>query len=137
MVFRHFSSMVSILLIAFNFTTLNAQSNTKSTKAQLEGIFKEYELVDLNTDALVAKARSGNFSNMVLDLGNGSKYNLELESSNLISPNYSTIEQLADGTQKVTYGTSIIALKGKVKNIENSTVALTLNDGFVYAIKDC
>ncbi len=134
MVFKHLSSMVLILLMSFNFPTLHAQIDAKSTKAQLASIFKDYELIDLNIDALVAKARSGDYANMVLDLGNGSKYNLELESSNLISPNYSTIEQLSDGTQKVTYGTKIIALKGKVKNIENSTVALTLNDGFVYAL---
>jgi PKD repeat protein len=110
-----------------------AQSIPVTTHRELVKIFKDYEAVDINVQALVSQARKGDYSNMVVHLSNGSTYSLDVMPTKLISPNYRTIEQMADGTQRVTYGTKTLPLRGKLKNVANSSVAVTLNDDFFYA----
>lgn len=123
--------LVFIFISFFSFFQLSkAQNTTKYTN--LEAQFKSYEILDIDSRALFQTINSSrNGSAVKLKINEKTEWNLILENSNIIDPNYIVTEATENGLVRKS-GTRALPMQGYVAGQPNSRVSLTFNQDFIY-----
>ncbi|MBK6667445.1 MAG: hypothetical protein IPG48_15200 [Saprospiraceae bacterium] len=94
--------------------------------------FKDYDIMNIDSRSVyqaVSTLRNG--SEIKLRINEKTEWNLYLENSEIISPNYLVSEGTADGIVRKK-GTTALPMQGYVVGQPNSRVSLTFNDNFIY-----
>lgn len=99
---------------------------------ELDQKFKEYQILHLDSKKIYNDIKSGtDLSHFIIKLNNGAEWNLNLRSSGIINANYQVIIAESDG-EKLRKGSTAIPMIGSVNGMNNSEVALTFNENFIY-----
>ncbi|MBK9254566.1 MAG: PKD domain-containing protein [Saprospiraceae bacterium] len=98
----------------------------------LEEQFSDYEVLNINSAMIYNQIKSADRNNeYTLDLGNGRVWNLYLENSGVLGPDYVTSIATENGVEH-TRGFSALPMKGYVIGRPESKVSLTFNHNFIY-----
>ena len=111
---------------------LNVQAQTETQHEKLSKKFKNYEIATIPSEALYNQidVHSRN-NNVVIDLGGGMKWDLELEINPIFSKKYTKVFGLKKEGNPIEEN-RVKPMKGKLKNVQNSEVAISFNKHFIY-----
>lgn len=111
-------------------TPVHAQNDSFHEK--LSKKFKNYDIATIPSLDLYNQidVHSRN-NNLVIDLGNGMKWDLELEINPIFSKKYTKVFGLQREGNPIEEN-RVKPMKGKLKNVENSEVAISFNKHFIY-----
>ena len=94
--------------------------------------FKEYDIININSSAMVRQAKNASRSEVYnMSLGENKSISFNLKLSNILSENYSMVLGEENGIKEIR-GFNAIPMVGKLTDVENSKVSLTVNDNFIY-----
>lgn len=124
---------VSIFLILFSLIFSHSlYSQSIKVYPTLDKSFKDYDIMNIDSRSVYqAVSTSRNGSEIKLRINEKTEWNLYLENSEIISPNYLVSEGTADGIVRKK-GTTALPMQGYVVGQPNSRVSLTFNDNFIY-----
>ena len=108
-----------------------SKTNLEKNKV-INSKFKDFEILNINSAAMLRDAKSSTRSEVYnMSLGVDGSIKVSVKPSNILSENYSTLISDENGIKEVR-GFTAIPMVGKVNDVENSKVSLTINDNFIY-----
>ncbi|MBK8620301.1 MAG: PKD domain-containing protein [Saprospiraceae bacterium] len=127
------NQLTKLLTFLCLFLSLNiVQSQTQTGFEVLNKKFKHYEIATVNSEDVYRQINTSSRSNdVVLDLGDGMKWNLELELNPIFSSKYTKVFGNQVSGNPVQEG-RVKPMKGKLKNVPDSEVAISFNKNFIF-----
>jgi PKD repeat protein len=100
--------------------------------AELDKMFYNYEILDIDAAAVHHNIISSTRGNAVkLKINEQAEWNLLLENSGIISPQYLLVTSNENGLSQKR-GTTALPMQGSVEGVAGSQVSLTFNNDFIY-----
>lgn len=120
------------LLLLFLFVTSLVEAQEKPYFNQLKSKFKTYEIATINSAEIYRQIDVASRNNeLVLELGDGMKWTMELELNPIFSEKYTLVFGNKILGNPIKEG-RVKPMKGKLKNVPNSEVAISFNKNFIF-----
>ena len=121
----HFRSVM--VLVFFILASTISFSQIKYYKSEIDRQFKKHKIVQLNSSDFYNKSKSNRNSELQTNILG---YDITLERTNIIHPEYKLRVQTENGLEEVTSGPEAIPMKGSTS--KGGKVSLTFANNFVY-----
>jgi PKD repeat protein len=124
------SKLMTFVWLFLSLTTLHSQTLTGFEI--LDKKFKNYEIATINSEDVYNQINTSSRNNeVVLHLGDGMKWHLELELNPIFSSRYSKVYGNQVSGNPVKEG-RVKPMKGKLKNVPDSEVSISFNKNFIF-----
>lgn len=123
-------SFVVSVCLSMTFSEIQCQESPKIP--ELDKMFNHYEILEIDARSIHQQVRSSTRGDLIkLKINEQTEWNLILQNSEIISPEYFVIVSNENGLTK-RMGTTAIPMKGTVQGVAGSQVSLTFNTDFIY-----
>lgn len=121
-----------VLLTFFTMISLSGIGQDKPYFDQLKTKFKDYEIATINSADVYRQIDAASRNNeVILDLGGGMKWTMELELNPIFADKYTMVYGTKTLGNPIKEG-RVKPMKGKLKNVQNSAVAISFNKNFIF-----
>ncbi len=122
-----------VIIFIFSILYFNKTQGQQVLKfAELDKMFYNYEILEIDAasvhNSIIASSRS---NSVKLKINEKAEWNLLLENSGIISPQYLRVSSNANGLRQKN-GTMALPMHGSVEGISGSQVSITFNTDFIY-----
>jgi PKD repeat protein len=128
---KHYLILLFVIFLNF-FGSQSATCQNTEHFPLLDKVFYRYEILKINAQDVYQQVKSTrNNSSVKLILNDRTEWNMVLENSGIIAPDYIATEATEAGIIKKT-GTTALPMQGYVEGAPGSSVSLTFNEDFIY-----